>query len=66
MIPTVQNVIGVLLVARSPAKRKAEIEATQEEINSLLGDLDPVAEAQVAESVVEAHSRQELAAKPLP
>jgi len=54
LIPVALYVAGVVLVAKPLEERKARIEATQEEIISLLDELDPVAKAQVAKHVAEA------------
>jgi hypothetical protein len=53
-VPTALYIAGTVLVAQSGQERKAKIEATQEEIVSMLDELDPVAKAQVAAYVAEA------------
>lgn len=53
-VPTALYIVGTFLVAQAGQERKAKIEATQEEIVSMLDELDPVAKAQVAAYVAEA------------
>lgn len=53
-IPVALFGAGIALAAKPLEERKTRIEATQEEIISLLDQLDPVAKAQVAEYVAEA------------
>ncbi len=53
-IPVALYIAGILLVAESLEERHARIEATEEEIISLLDQLDPVAKAQVAAYVAQA------------
>ena len=53
-IPVALYIGGIALVAEPLAQRHKKIEATQEEIISLLDQLDPVAKAQVAKHVAEA------------
>jgi flagellar biosynthesis protein FliQ len=53
-VPTALYIVGTFLVAQAGQERKEKIEATQEEIVSMLDELDPVAKAQVAAYVAEA------------
>jgi hypothetical protein len=53
-VPTALYIVGTFLVAQAGQERKAKIEATQEEIVSMMDELDPVAKAQVAAYVAEA------------
>ena len=54
LIPVALFGAGIVLAAKPLEERKTRIEATQEEIISLLDQLDPVAKAQVAKHVAEA------------
>jgi hypothetical protein len=53
-VPTALYIVGTFFVAQAGQERKAKIEATQEEIVSMMDELDPVAKAQVAAYVAEA------------
>lgn len=54
LIPTALYVAGVILVAKPLQKRKERIHETEEEIVTMLGQLDPVAKAQVVSRVAKA------------
>jgi hypothetical protein len=53
LIPTALYIGAAVLLVKSLGERRAKIESTQEQIVSLMDDLDPVAKVQVADYVAQ-------------
>jgi predicted Kef-type K+ transport protein len=53
LIPTALYIAAAVFLVKSLGERRAKIESTQEQIVSLMDDLDPVAKLQVADYVAQ-------------